>query len=330
MRKNKDLIISIICLAIIFAAISISFLLVDFTVLEDRLRALSYNPTPEISNLHAQLDLTERGNLIFDASYPVLETGETFNQHCDSQNSEISILGCYSAGQIYIFNITNTELPGIRESTLAHELLHAAWDRLPIGTRNALTPTLDKIYDDNYETLFERLKLYPEDQFHEELHSAIGTEYANLPDDLETHYARYFKDQDHIVHFFDSYNEKFQALKAEAEALYSTITTNQALIDAKTTNYNDALTELNAAIDDFNRRADNGYFTSQAAFQAERNALLARQRQLQALNDEIDALIDTTNAEIDRYNNNLSITQDLLDSINSNAAPPSEIETQSF
>ncbi len=43
-----------------------------------------------------------------------------------------AILGCYnpSSRDIYIYNVTNSELDGVKEVTAAHEMLHAAWERL--------------------------------------------------------------------------------------------------------------------------------------------------------------------------------------------------------
>lgn len=119
---------------------------------------------------------------------------------------------------------------------------------------------------------------------------------------------------------------EFQELKDRANQLQDQISINQELIDAQTTNYNDALAELNLAISEFNRRADSGYFANYGAFQAERSVLMTKQQELENLFSKIDLLIEATNVLIYEYNNNLSRSEALINSINSNAEQPIPIE----
>ena len=324
-KQPRTQILRGILVVIIFASLAVAAIFVDFAVLADRFRATGYEPSAEISQLAQNLKLTSKAEIIFAASWPVLEDEAAFNSSCRSTVVEISVLGCYTNQRIYIYNVENAELAGVKESTLAHELLHAAWERLGLTDQERLSPQLDAIYQENLDTLESRLDLYPDADFYNELHSIIGTEYANLPDQLETHYAQYFQNQDAVVVYFDAYNSKFQELKSAADALYAKIEQNQKLIDTKTANYNDAIAKLNAAISDFNNRANSGSFTSQAAFHAERAALVARQNQTEQLYREIDNLITTTNQLIDDYNSNIARSQTLSDSINSNAQDTEDI-----
>lgn len=321
--KNKNFALRTVALFVILASLIVAYIFVDFVAISDYFRGISYEPTVEMANLKNDLNLTKRASSIFAASRPELEDSDEFNKSCASINPEISILGCYADDKIYVYNIESPDLQGIKQSTLAHELLHAAWDRLSDNAKDQLSTELENAYEDNIEILESRLSLYPESQFYDELHSIIGTEYADLSASLEDHYARYFNDQDSIVVFYNNYNIKFQELKDEAEALYAQIETNRKLIDAKNTNYNDAAAELNAAIVDFNRRAENGYFSSVAAFNAERATLVAEQQKLDTLYAEVSALIDSTNQLIEEYNSNIANTQVLLDVINSNTDTPS-------
>jgi len=306
---------------IICACILVATTLVDWVMIADQIRGLSFEPTAEMIALKNDLNLTTRGNTIFSSTHPTIKDREEFNRVCASGNSEVSILGCYDGQNIFVYNIDNSELAGIKQSTLAHELLHAAWSRLSIADRARLEPELEFIYEANFDNLQPRLELYPQHNFYEELHSIVGTEFADLSNYLETHYARYFNDQDTIVGFFNNYDTKFRELKIQAEALYEQININQEIIDAKVANYDDAFRELSAAIIDFNRRAESGYFTSVAAANAEREVLLARQNALEELYHEIVALVDDTNDLIEQYNNNIARTQLLLDSINSSPSP---------
>ena len=323
MNSNKIL-RTLSLFTIAFCAVATLFF-IDFSVIADRLRAIDFEPSAEMSTLMNNLDLTGRADLIIRASHPTLEDSETFNRACGSTNPEVSILGCYTGGYIYIYDIDSSELAGIHESTLAHEFLHAAWDRLSTLDQDRLHTDLQIVYDDNFSTLEPRLSLYSTDDFFNELHSIVGTEFANLPDSLEAHYAHFFTNQDAIVAFYDAYSVKFHELRNQADALYEQIQDNQALIDAKTINYNDAFQELDTAIVDFNRRANSGYFTSQSAFQAERNTLIAKQSALETLYNEISTLTATTNTLIDEYNANIARTQRLIDSINSNTRTAPEL-----
>jgi len=326
MTDAKQNLIRSLSVIVICACVLVASTFVDWIVISDRFAALSFEPTTEILALKDDLDLTTRASVIFSATHPSIKDRDAFNEACASVNREISILGCFDGRRIYIYNIDNPDLAGIKQSTLAHELLHAAWSRLSLRDRSNLEPELDLVYRTNLSSLQPRLDLYSDDNFYEELHSIIGTEFSELSYSLENHYARYFNDQNAIVAFFDSYDTKFRKLRSEAEALFEQIETNQEVISAKTTNYDDAVAELSANIADFNRRAESGYFTSTAAFYAERAVLVARQQELERLHSEILALVNTTNELIEQYNNNIARTQILLDSINSNVPVTPELE----
>jgi hypothetical protein len=320
-RLARDVSTIVICVCILAAAI-----FVDWGVISDRSRARGFEPTAEMSALKDDLSLTSRAKVIFSASHPAIKDREEFNKACEATNHDISVLGCYDGRHIFIYNISNPELDGIMQSTLAHELLHAVWDRLSDGDRRRLEPELERVYADNLEKLEPRLNLYSEANFYDELHAIIGTEFADLSDKLEKHYAKYFNDQDAIVAFYNQYEVRFRELRDEAQALFAEIEANQELINAKTANYDDAVSELSAAIADFNRRAENGSFTSNAAFNAERATLVAKQQELEQLYNEITELVNATNELIEKYNNNITRTQDLLDSVNSNAPATPEID----
>lgn len=302
----------------------IAIFLVDYGVIADRIKSMGYAPGAEMQTLIDEVNMTPRGELILKASRPSLLAMTEFNNTCQSYNPDLSVLGCYTAERIYVYDIKNEELGGIRESTLAHESLHAVWYRMPDGERTKYMPLLDEIYNARIDDLKARLEKYPKENFYDELHSLVGTEIrvGELPEDLQKHYAEYFSDHGAIVAYYEAYSTKFQALKVEADKLYAEITANQEKINAETTNYNDGITELNTAIEDFNRRAANGSFTSMAAFNAERTALVGRQKTLESLYGAISDLVTKTNELIVRYNNNIARTQALVDSINSNTKKP--------
>jgi Skp family chaperone for outer membrane proteins len=310
-----------IYLAIIAATLAIYFF-VDFTEISDRIKSIGYTPSPEITALESDLALTGKAKIILAASHPTIEDRDQFNTNCASHNIEISILGCYTGEKIYLYNITNPELAGIKQTTLAHELLHAIYSRLPTQERDRLTPFLTEIYHQHLDTLESRLNNYAESNRIDELHSIIGTELADLPPTLESHYAKYFTSRTNLLTYFNAYDTKFQSIQAEADTLLPQIESLKSAIESKTTDYYDGVDELNREIADFKRRADSDYFTSEAAFRAERATLQQESDRLTTLYESINALVIECNTLVDKYNANVTIAQSLTTSINSNAAPP--------
>ena len=329
-KLKKTDVIRLTSLLIIALSLFVIVFVVDFSVIFDRIRGLDYTPSSEITNLSQDLRLSSRAKTILNATHPTILPSESFNKYCGVTNSDTVTLGCYSNGLIYLYDTNDVGLTGIKQSTLAHELLHAVWDRTPENERENLEKALSQIYDNNTKKLESRLKLYSEKDHYDELHSIIGTEivmYAaavcpeSSCDDavktLSDHYAKYFNDQSAVVAFFKQYESKFKELEAEANALYEQIQKNQAQIASLTKACEDGITSLNAAIAVFNQRANNGYFQNLNVFEAERSRLVARQTELQNNYKELERLVASTNKLIDDFNGNIAKTQKLIDNINS-------------
>ncbi|MFV0484788.1 MAG: hypothetical protein ACK5MU_00950 [Candidatus Saccharimonadales bacterium] len=312
------------CVGAIALSGVVALFVVDYGVIADRIKAMGYTPDAEMQTLIDEIALTERGELVLKASQPTLLARAEFNNACQSYMPDVPVLGCYTAERIYVYDIENEEVNGIRQSTLAHESLHAVWYRMNDGEREKLTQALEDAYEARADEWKSRLDKYPKESFHDELHAIVGTEVAvsDLPEVLQKHYARYFDDHGKVVNYYVAYSDKFEELQKEADTLYAEITANQEKITAETTNYNDGIEALNTAIEDFNRRAANGAFTSMAAFNAERATLVGRQNTLEALYTQIQNMVTATNQLIEKYNNNVARTQALVDSINSNTKTP--------
>ena len=318
-KSKLSLVIKLLVVALIvglgtFAALNYQFI-------ADTFSGLGFKPEGEMANIKTSLDLNGTGERIFNASHPVLEAREKFNEDCNSHEAGTSVLGCYTNRTIYIYDINSDELKGIKESTTAHELLHAAWARLSQGEKDRLGESLNKIYEDEkYHKLLDAdLKNYDEKDRLDELHSRIGTEIKSLPDELEEHYAEYFKDQDKIVGFYDSYIKPFNELKAQIEALSKAITDLRNSINSKSTEYESRANSLNLEISEFNSCANTlNCFSSQSAFYGRRGELVAEQEAVNALYAETDALIKDYNAKVAEYNANILKNQSLENLINSN------------
>ncbi len=215
-------------------------------------------------------------------------------------------------------------LAGIQQSTIAHELLHAVWARLDDDARSELAKEIREIYAAHQDALAKHLTNYEEPRWNDELHAIIGTEFAELPDTLAQHYAKYFADHTKIIGYFNAYNSKFQALRLESENLRAQIDALKATIASETTKYENGANQLNADIADFRRRAESGFFTGRTdAFYREQASLQSRSNNLTVLYNQVNRQIGEVNNLIDHYNQNAAALTDLNDSITSPVAPPS-------
>ncbi len=319
-KKNNKKIASAICIVIILACGAYLLLQQDF--MKDRLKAWTFKPSAEVAKVEEKLNLTDDGKLIFHASEPVLEQQDDFNKHCESHEKEISILGCYTNRKIYLYDIKTDELPGVVESTAAHELLHAIWERLSASEQNTIQSKLDQVYKDNFNLLSKDLEIYNASEQDEELYVRAATQIANLPKELEEHYARYFNDQDAVVAYYDSYITPFRKLEKEMEDLEKELKDLGVKIDQETAEYETRANNLSTAVDEFNNCANTvNCFSSQYAFNTRRNELLAEQSAIDALYEQLSSDINSYNQKVEKYNNNLLRTKELENVINSNSDP---------
>jgi len=296
----------------------------------DQLMVWQYQPTREVESIATRAKLSDHGQFYFYASQPQVDEADVFNQQCRKQEEHSAILGCYSARRIYIYNVSNDKLEGIKEVTAAHEMLHAAWDRLSPQEKKHLEPLLEKVYSRVATTeLRDRMAYYERTQPGEkynELHSIIGTEVSGVGSDLEQYYAQYFTDRQQVTSMHQRYESVFTQLKLEADSLVTQLTSLAAEIDQQTVAYNAAVTQLNADISSFNDRAtQTGGFSSQAAFNAERSRLLTASGDLEAQRAAINDMITRYNqlrTELEAINaQSAALTQ----SIDSTLAPAPSI-----
>lgn len=268
-------------------------LIVDYAV------ATQYKPSSAMLELERQVAFTERGTFLFHATQAELNDASSFSNHCDKKDQQSVVLGCYiGPQQIYIFDVQDERLAGIRQVTAAHEMLHAAYDRLPLNERQKVDTMIETALPSVLQSkseLAERLQLYEKTEPGErnnELHSILGSEAETLPAELENYYKQYFKDRRIITNYAASYSKVFNDLKANQDALVAQLQALNDEITTLTNQYNAEAETLSRDIDTFNARASrsNG-FNSQAEFNAARADLSARvnnlETQRQVINDKI-------------------------------------------
>lgn len=318
-RNNAGLITSVVLTLVM--VLSGAWLLLNRQYVVDQLSVWGYTPSASIQRIIDRVDFAPKGDFYFRTSQPVVSSADAFNSDCPQREVNNPILGCYNGQGIFIYDIQNDELDGIKEVTAAHEMLHSVWDRLDDKEKERLgvllNAELNTITD---ESFLERMDYYKRNQPGEvtnELHSIIGTEFANISDELETYYQQYFKDRSHIVALHDKYNHVFTDLKIQAETLHKELVVLSESIQSRSTQYEEDVKKLASDINDFNRRAENGSFSTMSQFNQERAALVARSSSLDAQRDQLNQDIATYNTKYNQYQSVAVEIQELNKSINS-------------
>ena len=299
-------------------ALGVMAICLNLNVISDFLVGMGYRPTSEMAEIRESLGLTGTGARIFNASLPVLQEKQEFNQNCREVENASAILGCYRDGKIFVYNIVDEELPRIRELTAAHELLHAVYHRMSNEEKTKWRNELIRVYRDNQEVLGDEIELYDDNEKQEELYVRAGTEVLDLPAELEKHYAEIFEDQDKIVGYYNSYIEVFREIEEKLDELYAKINALDDQIAAKTSEYEAGVGSLNAEIGEFNSCAATlNCFSSTYVFNSRRAGLVAKRDNLEALYNEINAMVTQYNQMVEEYNDYALHGQALNMAINS-------------
>lgn len=286
-------------LALLAVGISVAlagWLLLNRQLVVDQISFWQYQPNSQIAELADRSSMNGNGKFYFYASHPAIEEAQDFNKQCDRKEQGTAVLGCYTGRFIYIYDVKDQKLDGIREVTASHEMLHAAYDRLNSEERKKVDALLEAEYNTlkNDKKLAERMAFYGRTEPGErdnELHSVIGTEIRSISPELETYYKRYFADRRQVVLLHQKYESVFIDLQSRGEMLSAQLTQLASDIEASSVEYNKSVTELNADITAFNTKARQGGFSSAAEFQAARASLVTRANQLEqqraAINNKI-------------------------------------------
>ena len=317
-KQHKHFHLAIFIISTLFLAGAVAAITFNFETIKDFIVGLNYRPSSEMAKIRDSLNLTAKGARIFNAAMPELMERTEFNNLCRESESETAILGCYREDRVYIYNIVDEELKGIRELTSAHELLHAVYHRLSPEEKTKYTEILNQVYEENKATLGEEIDLYDDAQKQEELYVREGTEIKNLPEILENHYREIFENQDQIVDYYENYITVFRELERTLKNLMVRIEVLEAQISVKTKEYESGAETLNKDINEFNECAKTpNCFTSTWTFNTKRNDLIARQSALGQVYEEINSLITEYNNNVAKYNENIIHGQALNMTINS-------------
>ncbi len=199
-------------------------------------RLRNYQAPSEIVRLADVTKMTDPARRLFYVYHPSLEDKDSFNGHCTNAEQTI-VLGCYIEFQgIYLYKVTDERLSGVVEVTAAHEMLHAAYDRLSAKERSKIdgltAGVANGITDERLKTTIENYRKKDPSVVPNELHSILATEVRDLPPELEDYYRQYFSDRSAIVGLAERYQSEFTARDRQVEAYDAELATLKAEIDA--------------------------------------------------------------------------------------------------
>lgn len=327
MRSHKSLLLAVINLCIIVWVVVAVILNRQYII--DKYNAWEFKPSPEIAQIANDVGLNENGRFYYFASRPELDFAKEFNGECRSREQGNAILGCYKNQRIYIYNVNDERLNGLKEVTAAHEMLHAAYERLPESDKKAVTTLLEKEYRKNSDAEFsKRMDYYKRNQPGEEyneLHSIIGTEFADISPQLEDYYKRYFNNRSQVVALHSKYSDKFKELKQGSASLRKELENLSISINNASLKYNRDISNLNSEINTFNSRAKNGDFSSQEDFLNERRYLIKSTRKLEQDRANINRYIGQYESKRIEYNKLVDESNSMYKAMDSTLAPAPSI-----
>ena len=308
--------IAIVLMTVVLVVVY-GFLQSDFA--QDSWKAWWYKESASVSTLRQDLELTGTGERIFLATQPAIEEAEAFNEHCGEHRDDVSLLGCYNDGKIYVYDVKLDSLRDSNKVTAAHELLHAVWSRLSRREKEQLEGWLEDFKREKIEWVEGEVNLYGEQERLEELYVRIGTKLRDIPDELEKHYQEYFLNRLKIVDYYENYQAPFRELREKNETIRVKVATLGAEIEQERADYEKRSAALTQRIEEFNLCSGTaGFFATDGEFTRQRAELETERLALAELRTKLNKKIDENNQLVMEYEENRKNLGELNDAMNSN------------
>lgn len=283
----------------------------------DWYRLQSYDPPAEIVQLADDTTMTEYARRVFYVSQPLVVDSQEFNAACRPEST--IVLGCYISDKgVYIYDVDDSRLAGVKQVTAAHELLHAIYARLSSSEKDNLDEMTARAYsavdDARLKKTIEEYRKRDASVVPNELHSILATEVRTLPTELEEYYTQFFTDRSAVVSYSERYEAEFEnrrskvdqlderlsqlkfeidAAKADLELQYSALTSEKSNLDAllaggQTAEYNSRVPGFNSQVSTYNRSVKDldAQINTYNQLVKERNAVAV---EVQGLVDSIDS-----------------------------------------
>ena len=150
--------------------------------------------------------MTEQGKALYLAARPQVDDRAAFAKDCPAPESRNTfVVGCYQAARkrIFILRVDRPDLTQAMRVTAAYEMLHAAYAALEPSDRKRVDTMVEDAFrasrDERLRALSDELAALPARDRLDALHSLLGTQVAQLPDELEHYYASLFQDRQSVV-----------------------------------------------------------------------------------------------------------------------------------
>lgn len=295
----------------IVIAIGIALAFLNRQRLIDQYVVMTFKPSAAVTVMADRAGLNDTGKFYLYASQTEVDDRAAFNDACSKLlNEKTVVLGCYTGAlkRIYVFKVNDERLDGVEDVTAAHEMLHAAYDRLSSSEKQKVDALLlaqqKSITDPRLISLIKEYQQTEPTEVVNELHSIFGTEIRTLSPELEAYYKRYFSDRGAVVTLKEKYEKVFTNLAEQQTQLVNRLNELAQDVNTRQDNYQNALASLNKEISTFNNWAQSGNAT-RSEYNARRAALETRISALEAERNAINAEIDeytTKKAELDKLN----------------------------
>ena len=205
-----------------------------------------YQPSNQIVQLADNSFMNNYGRKLFYINDPQIQEKKVFYNSC--REAEAVVLGCFKPRDgIFLLEVTDERLAGVEEVTAAHEMLHAAYQRLGYNKKQEINSLLKKTYNElDDENIKEKIDLYLESgaDTNNELHSILGTEVADLPAELEQYYSQYFTNRAGVVALSDKFENVFTSRRLKVDELDGQLSSIESQVKAN----NQKLVELEQSI----------------------------------------------------------------------------------
>lgn len=271
--------------------------------LHDSYRLRNFTPDAQIVKLADNTTMVDSARRLFFVYHPKLNQKTEFNTNCHLAEKTI-VLGCYVSGiGIFVYDVTDERLNGIMEVTAAHEMLHAAYERLSANEKTKINELLIKNYN-NLDN--ERIKSTIDDysssgaDTNNELHSILATEVRDLSPELEAYYSKYFYNRQKIVEYSEKYENAFTDRKqkisdydARLADIKTQIDKQQSQLDALNAQIKADKSQLDAY---YSAKDFSSYNENINEFNKLVNAYNSTVRSIRVLIDDFNSLVGVRNS----------------------------------
>ena len=225
----------------------------QWNAIYDWARLRDYTPPAAVSSLASQDTMTAYAKHLFYVNHPELESDASqFRTDC-SESEKTIVLGCYHSTEqgIFIYNVQDSRLAGVQQVTAAHEMLHAAYDRLSVKERDYVDGLLQDYYNNDLQDqrIKDTINAYKQSEPKDivnEMHSVFGTEVSSLPAPLETYYKQYFTNRQAITNFAAAYENEFTSRENQINGDDAQLTALKQQIDSEEQGLNQQLAQINS------------------------------------------------------------------------------------